>query len=213
MSFVIDESVTRVLPKLLVGLDRKNPRCRVPDDWLTPITRGCAGFPSVRCRVDVRVPELDEERIVAVTLVGSMSPSNGIVTRGCRLKPSSTLMSVRSWQSDTRTAQSGSGSLMRSPVFCASSATVNISFGKTPLSGVSRPNRTWTVPLLVSGDEFWAAELPGRAPISFDNGLVLFAMVTSSVVCAGETPPNKCGREHKMANRRPTNIKCLANLM
>jgi hypothetical protein len=89
-----------------------------------------------------------------------MSPSNGTVTRGCRLKPSSSLRWVRSRQSDTRTLQSGDRRFTRRPVLCASSATVNMSVGKIPPSGLSRPNRTWALLLFLSGNGFGVSTSP-----------------------------------------------------
>ena len=59
-----------------------------------------------------------------LTVLGSMSPVNGTVMRGCVEKPSSVLMTSMSWQSVTRTAQSGLGSRTRRSVFCEPSNTV-----------------------------------------------------------------------------------------
>ena len=61
-----NEGVACVLPELLVGLDRKNPRCRIPDQLVNADHARRAGFPLGGRRVDVRVPELDEERVLAV---------------------------------------------------------------------------------------------------------------------------------------------------
>jgi len=46
-----------------------------------------------------------------------MSPVKGTVIRGCVEKPSSVLMTSMSWQSLTRTAQSGRGKATRRKVF------------------------------------------------------------------------------------------------
>ena len=57
-------------------------------------------------------------------IAGSMAPVNGTVMRGWVEKPSSVLMTSMSWQSLTRTAQSGLGRLTRRNVALPKSATV-----------------------------------------------------------------------------------------
>jgi hypothetical protein len=75
------------------------------------------------CKVSVS-PRLTRKTVSLLTVAGSMSPVNGTVIRGCVEKPSSPLMTSMSWQSLTRTAQSGLGSWTRRSVFWVPSNTV-----------------------------------------------------------------------------------------
>ncbi len=59
-----------------------------------------------------------------LTVARSMSPVKGTLMRGCVENPSSVLITSMSWQSLTRTAQSGFGRLTRRSVFCVPSNTV-----------------------------------------------------------------------------------------
>src|SRR5262245_51422810 len=72
-----------------------------------------------------------------------MAPSKGMERRGCRLKPSSWLTSVRSAQSEGREAQLGSGIFTRNPVRCWKSNTVKRSLGKGDCVGEPRLNSGW----------------------------------------------------------------------
>lgn len=54
--------------------------------------------------------------MLLLTLAGSIGPEKGMESLGCRLKPSSVLMTSRSRQSVTRIAQSGLGRLTRNNV-------------------------------------------------------------------------------------------------
>jgi len=60
---------------------------------------------------------LTRNTVLLLTVDGSMSPVKGTVIRGCVEKPSSVLMTSMSWQSLTRTAQSGRGKATRRKVF------------------------------------------------------------------------------------------------
>jgi hypothetical protein len=64
-----------------------------------------------------------------LTVDTSIGPEKGIDRRGCRLKPSSVLMTSMSAQSDGRAPQFGFGRFTRSPVFWSSSLTVKRSLG------------------------------------------------------------------------------------
>src|SRR5262245_59693816 len=73
-----------------------------------------------------------------------MGPSKAIDRRGCRLKPSSVLITSMSAQSDGRSAQDGLGRFTRRPVFWVRSFTVNTSDGNRLRTGLSKSDRTPT---------------------------------------------------------------------
>src|SRR5215213_7114343 len=89
---------------------------------------------------EVVSPSLTRKTVVLLTVVTSMGPLNETDSRGCRLKPSSVLMTLTSAWSDGRLAASGSGRLIRRLVSWLASATVNRSLGNGPRSGLSRSN-------------------------------------------------------------------------
>src|SRR5437879_12007087 len=73
-----------------------------------------------------------------------MGPVNGTVTRGRRSNPSCRLSNVRSSHTELLVAsQTGTGRLIRIPVSCQESATVNELLGMMRVSGVE-PVSTWT---------------------------------------------------------------------
>ena len=90
-------------------------------------------------------PKLTRNTVLLLTLVTSMSPSNGTVMRGCVEKPSSVLMTSMSWQSLTRTAQSGFGRLTRLNVACELSRTLKRSVGNGAVAGSEKSNLTLTL--------------------------------------------------------------------
>src|SRR5262245_54079427 len=83
---------------------------------------------------------LIKKTVVLLTVLTSIGPLNAMDRRGCRLKPSSVLMMLRSAWSDGRLAASGSGRLIRRLVSWLESVTVKRSLGKGPFAGVSRSN-------------------------------------------------------------------------
>src|SRR2546425_154542 len=90
------------------------------------------------------LPRLIRKIDSLVAVVRSIGPSNGIDTRGRRLKPSRVLMTSRSSQSEGRAEQSGLGILTLSPVFWLGSTTVKTLLGKGPPPGVRKSKRAWT---------------------------------------------------------------------
>ena len=80
--------------------------------------------------------------MLLLAVITSIPPVNGMLSRGCRLKPSSWLMTPTSTQSDGRVLQSGSGMFTRSPVSCSESATVNQSLGNGSCSGTDGVDRS-----------------------------------------------------------------------
>src|SRR5262247_1261122 len=90
------------------------------------------------------LPRLMRNTVSLVTVLTSTAPSNGIDSRGWRLKPSNVLMTSRSSQSEGWTSQSGSGKATRRPVLWLPSLTVNQSLGKGPPDGWSRLKRALT---------------------------------------------------------------------
>jgi hypothetical protein len=101
-----DQEITGVLVEELVGLRVQGVGRRIPHDLIDP-DRVAA----------VAVPDRTRNTVLLLTLDTSIGPEKGIDRRGCRLKPSSVLMTSMSAQSETRTAQSGFGKLTRTPVF------------------------------------------------------------------------------------------------
>ena len=98
------------------------------------------------------LPRLTRKTVSLVTVFTSMGPLKGMDSRGCKLKPSSVLMTSRLAQSVGRTEQSGLGRLTLRPVLWLGSATVNRLLGNGPPVGVSRLKRAWTPAARVSGD-------------------------------------------------------------
>src|SRR5947208_9081942 len=74
--------------------------------------------------------------VLLLTVDRSIGRENGMDRRGWRLKPSSVLMTSISAQSDGRPAQSGLGSVTRTPVFWSWSSTVKRSLGNGLLAGL-----------------------------------------------------------------------------
>src|SRR2546426_2869565 len=89
-------------------------------------------------------PRLRKKTLPLLTVATSIGPENGIDTRGCRLKPSSVLSTSMSRQSETRTAQSGLGRLIRTPVLWLGSGTVKRSVGNGISEGDDRSNLACT---------------------------------------------------------------------
>src|SRR5262249_41937033 len=73
-----------------------------------------------------------------------MGPLNGTDSRGCKLNPSSSLITARSSQSETYTLQSGKGMFTRRLVFWVRSGTVNTLLGNGPVVGCPRAKRART---------------------------------------------------------------------
>src|SRR5215831_8294394 len=67
--------------------------------------------------------------VLLLIVPGSMAPSNGMESRGWRLKPSSWFSNVRSAQSEGRVAQLGRAMFTRKPVSCWVSKAVKRSLG------------------------------------------------------------------------------------
>src|SRR5206468_3410191 len=103
--------------------------------WLIPTTSRPGPWPS-RTRNTVRLFAVET----------SIGPENGMDRRGCKLKPSSVLMTSRSSQSDGRTLQSGLGRSTRSPVCWAWSSTVKRLLGYGLPAVEEKSKRTLTPP-------------------------------------------------------------------
>ena len=82
----------------------------------------------------------NRNRLLLVAVSTSIVPSNGIDTRGCRLKPSRLFSTATSSHSDGRTEQSGIGRFTRIPVRFDASLTVCQLAGKGPSLGLLKAN-------------------------------------------------------------------------
>ena len=152
-----DEHVARVLLERLVRARVQRVCFWIPDDLVD-----ADQAPDARLAVDGSAASLSHEAptdgssrrcsgtstrkmFSLVAVEGSMSPSNGIETRGCWLNPSSWLSTLTSSQSDRFATQSaGSGRFTRRPVICSGSVTVKRSEGNGLVAGDERSKRGWT---------------------------------------------------------------------
>src|SRR5262245_4854272 len=90
-------------------------------------------------------PRLTRNTLELFTLSGSIAPLNGMLSRGCRLKPSSVLMTSMSWQSESWVTQSaGLGRFTRRSVRWLTSGLVNTSLGNGAVVGLDRSKTAWT---------------------------------------------------------------------
>src|SRR5262245_38241034 len=93
-------------------------------------------------------PRLTKNTLSLDTVLTSMAAENGTLMRGCRLKPSSVLMTSKSSQVTAApgdAAQSGLGRFTRRKVFWVKSKTVKRLLGKRVLAGSSASKSTFVL--------------------------------------------------------------------